>query len=300
MRTLPIGAKARASSVASAANLGPGFDSLGIAVDWRDEVFAEVVRGPDSAECLGVPDLPTDDTNLIIKCIRFGLDRLGVAAPGLFVRTEITAPFGKGLGSSAAATVTGLALAWKLARPDHDIDHEWLLALGTEIEGHGDNIAPAVYGGATLVFGTPMRAIRLEVDPRIRLAVYLPQESFSTEAARAALPDQVTRAAAVANLAAAGALVHSLAREPDLLLPATEDRLHQEARSALMPATAGALAQLRVAGYAAAISGAGPSLLVLGTADSLGHLPDIPGFTLARPEIGGPVAAWGSWDSIYS
>ncbi len=293
MRTLPVGAKAKASSVASAANLGPGFDALGIAVDWRDEVSAEVVPGPDSAECSGVSGLPTDGTNLLIKCIRFGLDRMGVAAPGLFVRTEITAPFGKGLGSSAAATVTGLALAWKLARPGDDIDHEWLLTLGTEIEGHGDNIAPAVYGGATLVFGTPVRAIRLEVDPRIRISVYLPQESYSTEAARAALPDQVTRAAAVANLAAVGALVHSLATDPDLLLPATEDRLHQDARSVLMPATAQALAQLRAAGFAAVISGAGPSLLVLGTADSLSHLPDIPGFSLVRPEIGGPVAAWG-------
>ncbi len=294
MRVLPIGAKARASSGASAANLGPGFDALGIAVDWRDDVAAEVVSGPDLVECRGGFGLPTDGTNLLIKCIRYGLDRLGVAAPGLFVRTEITAPFGKGLGSSAAATVTGLALAWKLASPSHDIDHEWLFTLGTEIEGHGDNIAPAVYGGATLVFGVPVRAIRLKIDPRIRLAVYLPEESFSTQAARAALPDQVTRAAAVANLAGVGALVHSLATDPDLLLPATEDRLHQEARSELMPATAAALAQLRATGFAAVISGAGPSLLVLGTADSLGHLPDISGFSLVRPGIGGPVAAWGN------
>ncbi len=256
---------------ATSANLGPGFDSLGLALDLVDEVTATVLDRPGvvvevSGE--GAGELPGDERHLVVRSLLATLDDLGRSRPvGLHLRCVNAVPHGRGLGSSAAAAVAGVLLARALAGARTSDDA--VLAAATAIEGHPDNAAAALLGGATIAWlgeGGP-RAVRLDVHPDVVPLLLLPSGRLATHHARSVLPASVTHADAAYNLARSALLVHALTTDPMLLHAATSDRLHQHHRRSAMPATLTAVETLRAQGLAAVVSGAGPAVLVLSTTE---------------------------------
>lgn len=277
---------------ATSANLGPGFDTFGLALDWVDSSSATVIEDGFSAVVTGegAGRLPTGREHLMVAAALRGLSDLGVDVPGLRVIAHNTIPQSRGLGSSSAAIVAGIAMAWGLARAD-DLDREWALGLAAAIEGHPDNVAAAIYGGFVLAYaertqaGTATRVARLRVHADIVATVLVPCTTVATRAARRLLPTTVPHAEAAANTGRAALLVHAMADAPSLLLAGTEDRLHQSYRAPSMPESYELVRQLRGRGLAAVISGAGPSVLVL-TGSSGESRPDreVPGFS--RHDVG--------------
>ncbi|NES17137.1 MULTISPECIES: homoserine kinase [Micromonospora] len=295
---------------ATSANLGPGFDALGLALGLYDDVAAEVttggVRVVVSGE--GAGELPDGDTHLVVTSMRAAFDVLGGQPRGLALECVNRIPQARGLGSSSAAIVAGVLLARALvADGAARLDDAAALRLASEIEGHPDNVAPCLLGGFTVAWTEPAgaRAVSLAVADAVRPTVFVPGERGLTAVARAALPATVPHAEAALTAGRAALLVHALTAEPALLLPATVDRLHQDYRAAGMPATAALVAALREAGVAAVVSGAGPTVLALtevpagfetGTDWQRWELPiDVSGARVARGRLGhaerDPVAA---------
>lgn len=253
---------------ATSANLGPGFDALGLALGLYDDVAAEVtaggVRVVVSGE--GAGELPEGDTHLVVTSMRAAFDVLGAQPPGLALECVNRIPQARGLGSSSAAIVAGVLLARALVADGATrLDDAAALRLASEIEGHPDNVAPCLLGGFTVAWTEPAgaRAVSLAVADAVRPTVFVPGERGLTAVARAALPATVPHADAALNAGRAALLVHALTAQPALLLPATVDRLHQDYRAEGMPATAALVAALRGAGVAAVVSGAGPTVLAL-------------------------------------
>ena len=273
---------------ATSANLGPGFDALGLALSLYDEVEARVVPSGLHIDVSGegaanVTD--AEEAHLVVRAMRAAFDDLGGGQPpGIALRCVNRIPHGRGLGSSAAAIVAGVlaarALAGAAAGPDE------ALPLANALEGHPDNVAPCLYGGLTIAWladegaerlpgqGTvdsqpgvtaravpavAARAVRLEPVAGIMPVVLIAPEPVSTEAARGLLPARVPHADAAWNAGRAALLV------------ATEDRLHQDYRAQAMPATRDLVGRLRAAGVPAVVSGAGPSVLAFLTSGSCGH-----------------------------
>jgi len=265
MAELPVGRRAAAVAAATSANLGPGFDALGLALGLYDELEAEVVDGglAVSVEGEGAETAARDESNLVARAVRVGLHAMGAQAPGLRLTCRNRIPHGRGLGSSAAAIVGGLRLASALH--ESRLGDDELVALATEVEGHPDNVAACALGGLTIAYlsGGRPRAVRLAVHPSLAPVVFVPSVSLSTQAARGLLPQEVPLRDAVANSARTALLVAAMTDRPDLLLDATDDRLHQEYRRPAMPDSIDLVERLRHAGHAAVVSGAGPSVLVL-------------------------------------
>jgi homoserine kinase len=295
---------------ATSANLGPGFDALGLALGLHDDVAAEVtpagVRVVVSGE--GAGELPEGETHLVVTSMRAAFDVLGGQPPGLAVECVNRIPQARGLGSSSAAIVAGVLLARALVEGGAErLDDAAALRLAGEIEGHPDNVAPCLLGGFTVAWTEPAgaRAVSLPVADAVRPTVFVPGERGLTATARAALPATVPHADAALNAGRAALLVHALTGDPTLLLPATVDRLHQDYRAEGMPASAALVAELRDVGVAAVISGAGPTVLALtevpagfrpGTDWRRWELPiDVSGARVARGRLGhaerDPVAA---------
>jgi len=252
---------------ATSANLGPGYDTFGLALSRFDEVSAEVTGSGLLIEVDGPDEVALDESHLVVRSLRATLERLGGQPPGLRLHCRNEIPHGRGLGSSAAAIVAGVELARGLVVDGRQhLDDDTALALATELEGHPDNVAACLLGGFTIAWLSDGagRAVRLEPEA-IRPVVFVPGEASATHAALAALPATVPHADAAFNAARAALLVAGLTGRPDLLLTATEDRLHQHYRAAGMPASSGLVARLRSAGLAAVISGAGSSVLALAT-----------------------------------
>jgi homoserine kinase len=265
----PSGARVRVRVPATSANLGPAFDSAGLALACHDVVEFGVLEQGQLKVVVhgeGAGTVPTGEEHLVVRAFRAACERLGWRPPGLRLVAENAIPQGRGMGSSAAAVVAGVLGAWALCPGVDTIDRDAVLRLTTELEGHPDNVAPCLLGGATLSWmaADGARAARLEVDPSIAPVVLVPPNVLSTQVARGLLPDVVPHADAAANAGRAALLVHALTREPALLLEATEDRLHQRQRGEAMPESLALLDRLRAAGHAAVVSGAGPSVLVLG------------------------------------
>jgi homoserine kinase len=265
-------ATTRAASVrvqvpATSANLGPAFDCAGLALTRYDVLDFSVAPSGLEIEISGVGagELPTDESHLVVQAFRVACDDLGWRPPGLRLVAQNGIPQGRGMGSSAAAVVAGVVGAWELCPDVEERDDDAVLRMVSEIEGHPDNVAPCLLGGATLswIGPTGARAARLPVDPRVRPVVLVPEQTLSTHVARGLLPEAVPHADASFNAGRAALLVHALAVEPRLLLDATEDRLHQRQRAAAMPETIALIDRLREHGHAAVVSGAGPSVLVL-------------------------------------
>ena len=276
---LPAGLVASAVVSASSANLGPGFDSLGLALSLTDEI---VVETTDSGlvvlvEGEGAEQVPRGPEHLVVRAVECGLRAAGVRAAGLVVRCRNAIPHSRGLGSSAAAVVGGLAAANGLVAQGNSepLSDAQLIQLSSEFEGHPDNAAAAVLGGAVVSWidrsGERPRysAVSVRLHPDIRLYSAIPQERSLTAETRVLLPAQVSHDDARFNVSRAALLVVALTERPDLLMPATEDVLHQPQRAPAMPASAEYLRLLRRNNVAATLSGAGPALIALSTEPEL-------------------------------
>lgn len=257
---------------ATSANLGPGFDTLGLALAYGDELVVSRRELPGaSVQVMGVGEheVPTDESNLVVRAAAYVFERIGRAIPGLEIEAHNRIPHGRGMGSSGAAIVAGVAIAaGLLSRDEHDpitLSETQLLEFATELEGHPDNVAPALFGGLTIAWNAPTgpRFKRLMVHRGVSPLVLVPDFELSTDVARSLQPRQVPHEDAVFNVSRSALLVAALTQSPELLFEATEDRLHQDYRGEAMPATRDLIRELRSAGHAAVVSGAGPSVLVL-------------------------------------
>ncbi|WP_024794326.1 homoserine kinase [Tomitella biformata] len=275
-KVITAGTVVRVRVPASSANLGPGFDSLGIALGIWDEIEVTAIDSGLVIEVRGEGsgDVPLNSTHLVVRAIERGLEAAGVWASGLKVLCENNIPHSRGLGSSAAAAVGGLFAANELVKavvPERALTQQQLLQLASEFEGHPDNAAASVLGGAVVSWTDKCgadrcySAVRLEVHPGIRAYALVPADRGATSEARGLLPAVVDHAVAAFNVSRSALVVVALTSRPDLLLEATEDLLHQPQRAAAMPRTAHWMKRLREQGIAAAVSGAGPSVLALTT-----------------------------------
>jgi homoserine kinase len=284
-----VDGEVRVSVPATSANLGPGFDAFGLALDLRNVVTASVA---DTLEISvdGGDDVPLDETNLVYRSMTRGFDALNAPVPGVRLHCQNLIPHGRGLGSSSAAIVAGVAAARALvAGGDVVMDDDAVFALAAEIEGHPDNVAPAVYGGFTIAYaeGDSFRAASAPVDPRIEVVVFVPSNPVETNVARGLLPQLVTHRDAAANLGRAALLVAALAGSPELLFDATKDWLHQDYREPAMPETLRLVRELRGEGYAAVVSGAGPTVLAFCEASTAAALEarGPAGWQIIRPAV---------------
>jgi len=253
---------------ATSANLGPGFDALGLALALHDDLNARISASGITVAITGegAGELPGDERHLVARSMLATFDALGERPPGFAVECVNRIPQARGLGSSSAAIVGGVQLARALVSDGMTrLDDDDALRLAARLEGHPDNVAPCLLGGFTIAWteGAGARAVRLGVHDSVRPTIFVPEERGLTATARAALPSAVPHADAAFNTGRAALLVHALQHAPDLLLAATEDRLHQGYRAEAMPGTASLVAALRSVGVAAVVSGAGPSVLAL-------------------------------------
>lgn len=265
---------------ATSANLGPGFDTLGIALAHGDSLTVLTREEPGATvEVTGVGAgvVETDARNLVVRSAAHVFHDLGRDMPGLNIQAHNQIPHGSGMGSSGSAIVAGIMVAAGLLANDPvdplALSEEQLLAYATELEGHPDNVAPALFGGLTIAWTNEQgpRFKRLAVHRGVAPLVLVPTFKLSTEKARSLQPTQVPHEDAVFNVSRSALLIAALMQSPELLLEATEDRLHQNYRGEAMPATRDLIAALRAEGHPAVVSGAGPSVLVLsnGAADRL-------------------------------
>ncbi len=261
---------------ATSANLGPGFDSLGLALSLHDEVQAEVSGGGLRIDVAGFGERTArfGEGHLVVRAMRAAFGALGEQPPGIALRCVNAIPHGFGLGSSAAGIVAGMLAARALcgAAGMDRLPDEALLGLAAELEGHADNVAACLAGGLTIAWGAgpagAARCARLEPLPGLTPVLCLPAVPLATEAARQVLPMSVPHADAAKNAARAALLVAALTgeaelKDAELLLDATRDFLHQPYRVSSMPATASLIGALRDAGIPAVVSGAGPAALAL-------------------------------------
>ncbi|QBR91735.1 homoserine kinase [Nocardioides euryhalodurans] len=251
---------------ATSANLGPGYDALGLALDLRDTLTGEVTGGGLTVEVTGEgsDEVPRDETHLVVRAMNLAFDEMGQRPPGLRLRCDNAVPHARGLGSSSAAIVGGIALARALvAGGTLLLDDDAAFRLAARLEGHPDNVAPAWYGGFVVSGheGEDFWAVPASVDPRVSAVVFVPPTPVSTEAARQLLPDTVPHADAAANAGRAALLVTALAGRPEHLHLATRDWLHQTYRRPAMPESLDLVDALRAGGVAAVVSGAGPTVL---------------------------------------
>ncbi|MGW8380207.1 homoserine kinase [Streptomyces sp. ODS28] len=266
---------------ATSANLGPGFDTLGLALGLYDDV---VVRVADAGLHIdiageGAETLPRGEDHLLVRSLRTAFDLLGGQPRGLEIVCANRIPHGRGLGSSSAAICAGIMAARAVTTGgEAKLDETGMLELATEIEGHPDNVAACLYGGFTLAWtdAGAARAIRMEPARSIVPVVFVPAKPLLTETARGLLPRTVPHVDAAFNAGRSALLVEAMTRRPELLLAATEDRLHQEYRAPAMTESTELVGRLRAEGVPAVISGAGPTVLALpedsGAADKVARL----------------------------
>ena len=260
------GARIRVRVPATSANLGPGFDAAGLALDLHDDVVVRITDGGLQVDVAGEGEgtVRRDARNLVVKTIRETFDRMGGQPHGLEVLCANRIPHGRGLGSSAAAIVAGITAARALVL--EPFDDFAALQLAAQLEGHPDNVAACLMGGFTVAWteadGTT-RAAGLHVDDAIRPVVFVPSTQQSTKGARGLIPPTVSHVDAAVNGGRAMLLTAALGGRTDLLMAATDDRLHQPFRLPSQPSTSALLAKLRAAGVAAVLSGSGPSVLAL-------------------------------------
>ena len=254
---------------ASTANIGPGFDAFGLALELRDRYIAQVLDEKTldvDVAGEGADEVPRDHKNLVVKAMYQGFDFLGGKPAGVALRCLNNIPHNRGLGSSATAIVGGLALARALVVGAADrMTDEDLLTIATEMEGHPDNVSASIYGGATFAWqGNEFaESIKLPISNRISAVAFIPESELATSKARKMLPESIPHADAVQNSIRTAMLTQALTTRPDLLLQATEDFLHQNYRESAMPKSLALMNKLRAAGVPAFISGAGPAVLAL-------------------------------------
>lgn len=259
----------RVSVPATSANLGPGFDSLGLALDLRDHLEGEVVEAGLVVEVIGAGEgaLPLDESHLVVRSMRAAFALMGGQPAGLRLSCTNVVPHARGLGSSSAAIVGGIFLARSLvAGGALLLDDQALFRLAADLEGHPDNVAPAMHGGFVISGHQDgaFYAVGSSVDPRVSAVLFVPPTPVSTEVARGLLPAQVPHADAAADAGRTALLVAALAGRPEHLWLATRDYLHQDYRRPAMPESLDLVDRLRADGVAAVVSGAGPTVLAFG------------------------------------
>lgn len=292
MSQVPAGRSVLVRVPASSANLGPGFDSIGLALGLWDEYIVTSTAEAGlkiTVEGEGADDVPTDESHLVYATMRHTWQELGVEAPaGLVLEARNGVPHGRGLGSSATAIVAGVVAAqalsvdrWPELGTEVSIDRDVAGHLSSLLEGHPDNASASVHGGLTVSWmpdgsgrdlGTRTVTARPSLHPDIEVVVFVPDVQLATKKARAVLPVTVPLAEAAANAGRAALLVHALTSDPTHLHAGTREWLHQEPRRAAYAASMTLVDALRSAGHAAVISGAGPTVLVLTTHDRAGDV----------------------------
>ncbi|ANY05734.1 homoserine kinase [Pseudonocardia sp. HH130630-07] len=274
----------------STANLGPGFDCLGMALGLYDEIDVEVQSSAGvfvDVAGEGARFVPRDERHLVLRAMRQAFELFGEAPEGLRLRCTNAVPHSRGLGSSAAAAVAGVTAAAVLAGRDVELERDVLLQLAAGMEGHADNAAASLLGGFVVAWEAPgsarrFHAEKLDVHPDVAPVALVPGTESSTRTTRGLLPAQVPLADAAHTGSRCALAVLALTRRPDLLLAATEDRLHQPYRRPAYPASLRLVEALREHGVAAAVSGAGPTVLALTTDGAVPAGVDTEGFAV-RP-----------------
>src|SRR3954471_17440402 len=272
---------------AAVGNLGPGFDAFGLAVDLVNVVELDTEAEPRlHVEGEGLGELPQDGTNLIVRAMAMLALETGRRLPPFELRCENRIPLARGLGSSASALVAGLVLADRLLATD--VGPARLLQLAADAEGHADNVAAALFGGATLAYlsADGWGAERVDVDTSLRPVLLIPEhERISTEDARRVLPREVPRVGATFNSARTALLVLALGGRTHLLRDAMDDRLHQDARLKLAPGAQRVFQDLRSAGVPVCVAGSGPTLLAFDTGDA--QIPNLgpESWRVLRPDV---------------
>ncbi len=282
MSDVAVGRAVKVTVPASSANLGPGFDTLGLAVDFTDVV--EVEATDSGLEVIvhgeGEGEVPLDERHLVARAVRAGLREAGATVRGLKITCHNVIPHSRGLGSSAAAAVAGVVAASGLAgdptpeRPTGALDDDTLIQLAASFEGHPDNAAASVLGGGVISWtnipvdgrsAPEYRAVGVPVAESVLATALIPDFHASTEAVRRVLPSDVSHVDARFNVSRAALLPVALSRHPELLWEATRDRLHQPYRAEVLPVSSEWVNRLRNLGYPAFLSGAGPTVMVLST-----------------------------------
>jgi homoserine kinase len=246
---------------ATSANLGPGFDAFGLALDLCNDVRVDTDATPGVAwEGEGAAELPTDGTDMVSRTVASVAERMQLDVPAFSLHGVNRIPLERGLGSSSAAAVAGVVLASCLLDLGIHRDASSVFALAAQIEGHPDNAGAAVFGGFTIAM--PEGSVRcLRPHPDLRPVVLVPDDRLPTDRARRALPATVARDDAVFNAAHAALMTIALTQDPTLLPLAIEDRVHQSVRLDLVPDVRDVFEAIRAANIAVCVSGAGPSLL---------------------------------------
>jgi len=258
---------------ASSANLGPAFDCAGLALDIWDTYSATVTteRGVQvQSKGEGAGALPTDCSHLVALAMRHAFDAFGERPAGFTVTCTNRIPHARGLGSSAAAIIGGVVLARALLHDSATISNVDVLRIALELESHPDNLSAALAGGFTVAWlGENPGYLQTSIDPRVHVTLCIPEHPLATVTARTLLPETVPQVDAVHNIARAALLYAALTAQPDMLLEATDDRLHQRQRASIYPESLALVDALRAAGIPAAISGAGPSVLTFAAPEQI-------------------------------
>ena len=269
-----VGTKAIVTVPASTANLGPGYDTLGMALSLYDTVEVEVTTSGLEVEIFGegAEDLPRDGSHLVVKAIRSALSTADATVPGLRVVSHNNIPQSRGLGSSASAAVAGVAAGNALA--GSPLTQDQVVQLSSAFEGHPDNAGASVLGAGVVSWtNTPIDGVsapeyharRIDVHPDIKATAFIPDFHASTEAIRRVLPSDISHVDARFNVSRTAVMTVALRDDPELLWEGTRDRMHQTYRAEVLPVTAEWVNRLRNLGYPAFLSGAGPTILVLST-----------------------------------
>ena len=255
---------------ASSANIGPGFDAMGLALEIHDEIIAMVTEDPGvlvEVEGEGSGEVPLDERHLVVQAMNLAFEYMSVHPTGFVIKCRNAIPHGRGLGSSAAAIIGGIVVARELVVGGQELlpDKE-VLNLALSLENHPDNLSASLYGGFTVSWlesADVAGSVCVDVHPDVVPIVVIPPHALETTKARGVLPTTVPMSQAIHNLSRAALLVHAMSSDPTLLLPATDDALHQHHRADIYPETAALLRAIRAQGIAAVASGAGPAVLIL-------------------------------------
>ena len=264
---------------ATSANLGPGYDALGLALDIRDFVTAQFTDDNKitvEVTGQGAGKLPTDATHLIAKTIIDACKAFGTEVTGLHVECKNAIPQGRGLGSSAAAIVAGLVLASELTYARASEDE--LLQMANAIEGHPDNVAACLLGAMTIAWledDGKANSVSMNVHPDVSPVLGIPETELDTHKARGLIPESIPHVDAAFNAGRSALLVAAMIGDPDFLLEATEDKLHQPFRAQAYSESMALVEQLRAAEIAACISGAGPTVIALSTVEQVAQAVEI-------------------------
>ena len=268
----PVGASVRVTVPASTGNVGPGFDSLGLALEHCDTVtltrIGEGLEFDLSGE--GAADVPRTPGHLVLRAAQAAFDAAGAGdLPPVRLSARNAIPHGRGMGSSASAVVAGVLAGNALLPEGARLTTEEILQVCSRLEGHPDNVAPTLLGGLTISYEEQGRfhSVPVRVHPEIVPVVAVPDFEVPTAVSRGLLPETVPHRDAAVNAGRTALLVTALGERPELLLPATRDLLHQSYRAQAMAPSSELVSSLRERGHAAVISGAGPTVLTLAHGD---------------------------------